>query len=70
MTPPEGRPLRRRRRATASSREQSRWGPNGKRSGLLLIEAGDLKETIQVAAKIPIARCGSIKVRPIKELRP
>jgi hypothetical protein len=37
---------------------------------LLLIEAGDLKETIQVAAKIPIARCGSIKVRPIKELRP
>jgi hypothetical protein len=45
MTPPEGRPLRRRRRATASSREQSRWGPNGKRSGLLLIEAGDLKET-------------------------
>jgi hypothetical protein len=36
----------------------------------LPIEAGDLKETLQVAAKIPLARHGSIEVRPIKELRP
>ena len=43
---------------------------NGKLSGLLLIEARDLKEAIQVAAKMPIARRGSIEVRPIKELRP
>jgi len=43
---------------------------NGKLSGLLLIEARDLKEAIQVAAKMPMARRGSIEVRPIKELRP
>jgi hypothetical protein len=36
----------------------------------LPIEAGDLKGTIQVAAKIPLARRGSIEVRPIKKLRP
>ena len=38
--------------------------------GLILIEARDLNEAIQVAAKIPLARRGSIEVRPIKELRP
>jgi hypothetical protein len=38
--------------------------------GFLLIEARDLNEAIQVAAKIPMARRGSIEVRPIKELRP
>ena len=43
---------------------------NGKLSGLLLIEARDLKEAIPVAAKMPMARRGSIEVRPIKELRP
>jgi len=39
-------------------------------ASLLLIEARDLKEAIQVAAKMPMARRGSIEVRPIKELRP
>ncbi len=43
---------------------------NGKLPGLLLIVAPDLKEAIQVAAKMPMARRGSIEVRPIKELRP
>ena len=43
---------------------------NGKLPGLLLIVAPDLKEAIQVAAKMPMARRGSIGVRPIKELRP
>jgi hypothetical protein len=38
--------------------------------GFLLIEARDLNDAIQVAAKIPLARGGSIEVRPIKELRP
>jgi len=38
--------------------------------GFLLIDARDLNEAIQVAAKIPLARRGSIEVRPIKELRP
>ena len=37
--------------------------------GFILIEARDLNEAIQVAAKIPLARRGSIEVRPIKELR-
>lgn len=36
---------------------------DGKLSGLLLIEARDLKEAIQVAAKIPMARRGGIEVR-------
>ena len=38
--------------------------------GFILIEARDLNDAIQVAAKIPLARLGSIEVRPIKELRP
>src|SRR5262245_31398886 len=37
--------------------------------GFILIEARDLNEAIQVAAKIPMARHGSIEVRPIRELR-
>ena len=36
--------------------------------GFILIEARDLNDAIQVAAKIPMARRGSIEVRPIKEL--
>jgi len=38
--------------------------------GFILIEARDLNEAMQVAAKIPMARRGSIEVRPIRELRP
>src|SRR5713101_7440599 len=38
--------------------------------GFILIEAGDLNEAIQAASKIPLARRGSIEVRPIKELTP
>jgi len=41
---------------------------NGKLSGSLLIEARDLKEAIQAAATMPMARRGSIEVWPIKEL--
>jgi hypothetical protein len=37
--------------------------------GFLLIEARDLNDAIQVAAKIPMGRRGSIEVRPIKELK-
>ena len=37
-------------------------------TGFYLIEAKDLNEAIQVAAKIPPARVGSIEVRPIREL--
>jgi hypothetical protein len=37
--------------------------------GFILIEARDLNEAIQVAAGIPLAKLGSVEVRPIKELR-
>jgi hypothetical protein len=36
--------------------------------GFYLIEAGDMEEALQLAAKIPPARVGSIEVRPIREL--
>ena len=39
-------------------------------AGFYLIEAHDLNEAIQVAAKIPPAREGCIEVRPVRELRP
>jgi hypothetical protein len=38
--------------------------------GFILIEARDLNEAMQVASKIPMARHGSIEVRPIREIRP
>ncbi len=37
-------------------------------AGFYLIEAMDLNEAIQVAAKIPPARVGSVEVRPVREL--
>jgi hypothetical protein len=37
--------------------------------GIYLIEAGDMEEAIQVAARIPSAQIGSIEVRPVWELR-
>ena len=37
--------------------------------GFILIDARDLNEAIQVAAKIPMARHGSIEVRPVREIR-
>lgn len=36
--------------------------------GFFLIEAKDLNEAIQIAAKWPSARLGSIEVRPIEEV--
>jgi hypothetical protein len=36
--------------------------------GFILIEARDLNEAIQVAARIPPGRLGSIEVRPVKPL--
>ncbi|MCI0403817.1 MAG: YciI family protein [Acidobacteria bacterium] len=36
--------------------------------GFILINARDLDDAIQVASKIPVARLGSIEVRPIMEL--
>jgi len=37
-------------------------------AGFYLIEARDLNDAIQAAAKIPPAREGSVEVRPIREL--
>src|SRR5215210_5183174 len=39
-------------------------------AGFYLIEARDLNDAIQAAAKIPPAREGSIEIRPIRELDP
>jgi hypothetical protein len=39
-------------------------------AGFYLIEARDLNDAIQVAAKIPPAREGSVEVRPVRELDP
>ena len=35
--------------------------------GFFLIEAGDIREAIEIAARWPSARIGSIEVRPIEE---
>ena len=37
--------------------------------GFILIEARDLNDAIQAAARIPAARLGSIEVRPVWDLR-
>src|SRR4026209_1566694 len=39
-------------------------------AGFYLIEARDLNEAIQTAAKIPPAREGCVEVRPVRELAP
>jgi hypothetical protein len=39
-------------------------------AGFYLIDARDLNDAIQVAAKIPPARIGSVEVRPVRELDP
>ncbi len=37
-------------------------------AGFYLIDAKDLNEAIQLAAKIPLARVGSVEVRPVWQL--
>jgi hypothetical protein len=39
-------------------------------AGFYLLDARDLNEAIQMAAKIPPAREGSIEIRPVRELAP
>jgi hypothetical protein len=39
-------------------------------AGFYLVDARDLNEAIQLAAKIPPAREGSVEVRPVRELTP
>ncbi|MGH8710187.1 MAG: YciI family protein [Burkholderiales bacterium] len=38
-------------------------------AGFYMVEARDLNEALQLAAKIPPARVGSIEVRPIRPIR-
>lgn len=38
--------------------------------GFILIDAEDLNDAVQVAAKIPTASMGSIEVRPVLDLEP
>ena len=35
--------------------------------GVLLLDARDLNEAIQIASRLPIARFGAVEVRPVKE---
>jgi hypothetical protein len=37
-------------------------------AGFYLVEARDLNEALQVAARIPAARVGCVEVRPVREL--
>ncbi len=37
-------------------------------AGFYLVDARDLNEAIQIAAKIPAARVGSVEVRPVRQL--
>jgi len=39
-------------------------------AGFYLVDARDLNEALQIAAKIPPAREGSVEVRPVRELTP
>ena len=39
-------------------------------AGFYLIEAVDLNQALQIAAKIPPARVGSVEVRPVRQLVP
>ena len=39
-------------------------------AGFYLIDARDLNDAIQMAAKIPPAREGSVEVRPVRQLNP
>ncbi len=39
-------------------------------AGFYMVDGRDLNEAIQVAAKIPPARVGSVEVRPVRELSP
>lgn len=38
-------------------------------AGFYLVEARDLNEALQLAAKIPPARVGSVEVRPVRPIR-
>ena len=38
-------------------------------AGFYMIEARDLNEAIQIAARIPPARVGSIEIRPVRPIR-
>jgi hypothetical protein len=38
--------------------------------GFILIDATDIDEAVQLAAKIPMASTGSIEVRPVLDLEP
>ena len=39
-------------------------------AGFYLLDAADLNEAVQMAAKIPPARVGSVEVRPVRQLEP
>jgi len=36
--------------------------------GFYLIDAGDLDEAIRIAARVPVARLGTVEIRPVMEI--
>jgi hypothetical protein len=57
------------READACTEESLSHGTKEQPGGFILIEARDLNDAIQVPAKIPMGRRGTIEVGPIKELK-
>jgi hypothetical protein len=37
-------------------------------AGFYVVECADLDEAIEVAAKVPAARCGTVEIRPVWEM--
>ena len=70
--PGSGRPATRRRCRSATARSLTADGPFAETKeqigGYYLVDCKDLDEAIEVAAKIPGARLGTIEVRPIWEM--
>lgn len=55
------------RNGKVSATEGRVAGAQEQLSGFMLIDARDLNEAIQVAARMPEAKVGSVEVRPIRE---
>ena len=55
------------RRGTVSTTDGPFAETKEQLGGFYLIDARDLNEAIQVAARIPSARLGSVEIRPIRE---
>ena len=71
---PPPRSTRRRRRPASACATASGWSPTvpfaetrEQLGGYFLIDAKDLDEAIAIAARIPMARRGTVEIRPVIE---